>query len=251
MNNIHYTSRGEGIPLLFQHGLGADLTQVTGLLDEITGVRLITADMRGHGKTPWDDGRIPSFDSYADDLVYLLDELNLDSVIMGGISMGAGLALNMASRYPDRVNAMILVRPAWLMEPAPENLWHLLAVAALLAYPDGQQVFEGNRAFREMQMEVPNAASSVLGMFDRAQQEYTAALLNAMVHDRPVGEVPEKPALIIGNEADPLHPWEMAEEWYALLPSSEIYKIPSRYVNPEGHAKELNTHIKRFIQQQT
>jgi pimeloyl-ACP methyl ester carboxylesterase len=250
LDRIHHISRGEGVPLLFQHGLGANISQVTGLLEEFADIQLITADMRGHGGTPWDPERLPSFDSYTDDLVRLLDFLRIDRVIMGGISMGAGLTLNMASRYPDRVQSMILVRPAWLMEGAPKNLCDLLDIAALLPYPDGQETFEGKPGFIEIQRNVPNAASSVLGMFDRDQQDHTPELLQAMVNDTPVTEAPSKPALILGNDSDPLHPWAMAEQWHAMLPVSEIYKIPSRYVDPEGHATALNQHIKEFLNQQ-
>ena len=45
----------------------------------------------------------------------------METVVAGGISMGAGAALNFALRYPSRVKALIISRPAWLDAPSPSN----------------------------------------------------------------------------------------------------------------------------------
>ena len=61
-----------------------------------------------------------SFEVFADDVIALADHLGLVRFIIGGISLGAGTALNLAVRYPDRVAALVLCRPAWLDRPQAE-----------------------------------------------------------------------------------------------------------------------------------
>lgn len=58
-----------------------------------------------------------TFDGMADDVTALLDRLELPSVIVVGMSMGAAIAVRMALREPDRVRGLVLIRPAWLDRP--------------------------------------------------------------------------------------------------------------------------------------
>ena len=47
----------------------------------------------------------------------MIDMLHLQQIAVGGISMGAAVALNFALRYPQRVLGLVLVRPASLNAP--------------------------------------------------------------------------------------------------------------------------------------
>src|SRR5208282_2857386 len=102
-------------PFVFQHGLGADLSQPMAFFGKDRPFRLISLDCRGHGKTvPLGDRQYLRFNSLTDDITNLLDYLNVSKVMIGGISMGAGVALNFAVRHPERTRALILSRVAWL-----------------------------------------------------------------------------------------------------------------------------------------
>ena len=48
---FHYRDEGDGLPFVFQHGLGGDLSQPFGVYRPAAGVRLIGFDFRGHGET--------------------------------------------------------------------------------------------------------------------------------------------------------------------------------------------------------
>src|SRR3954452_4933919 len=103
--NFHYRDDGRGLPVVFQHGLGGDLTVPLGLFSPPEGVRLVSFDARYHGETrPLGDPSKLTFHTLADDLLALLDHLAIDRAVIGGISMGAGLALNFAIRYPERTS---------------------------------------------------------------------------------------------------------------------------------------------------
>jgi pimeloyl-ACP methyl ester carboxylesterase len=58
---FHYLDSGEGVPFIFQHGLGGDVTQPYGLFTPPLPFRLLSFDFRGHGETrppaAWDQPR--------------------------------------------------------------------------------------------------------------------------------------------------------------------------------------------------
>jgi pimeloyl-ACP methyl ester carboxylesterase len=96
-------------------------------------LRVFSFDCRGHGlTTPLGPLERLAFSSFADDLRTILDSMAVDKAIVGGISMGAGIALNFATRNPDRVTALILARPAWLDRARPRNLEILRTISRLL-----------------------------------------------------------------------------------------------------------------------
>src|SRR6476620_264725 len=130
---FHYASAGEGLPFVFQHGMGADVTQPLSSGGNLPGWRMIAMDCRGHGQTEanLDPSRI-SFAQFAEDLAMLLNSLSIERAVVGGISMGAGVALAFALAHPERVTGLMLVRPAWLDHPFPPNLrWFPLAAGFL------------------------------------------------------------------------------------------------------------------------
>src|SRR5262249_47436928 len=101
---FHYLDVGQGTPFVFQHGLGGDVRQPAGLFRPPQGVRLLCLDARAHGRTePLGSPSALTFDVFGDDLVAWLDYLGVGRAVLGGISMGAGVALNVAVRYPERV----------------------------------------------------------------------------------------------------------------------------------------------------
>src|SRR5215213_7937680 len=84
-------SGGAGTPFFFQHGLGADTTQPFSLFLPPRHVRLLAFDARGHGATkPMGEANHLRFNTFADDLRTLMDDLKIHRAIIGGISMGAG-----------------------------------------------------------------------------------------------------------------------------------------------------------------
>jgi pimeloyl-ACP methyl ester carboxylesterase len=98
--HFHYSDSGEGLPVVFQHGLGSDLRQLVALFQPPLGFRLLSMDFRAHGDTrPVGPPEKTSMAAFADDLVAFLDMLGIGQTVVGGISMGAAVALNLALRF--------------------------------------------------------------------------------------------------------------------------------------------------------
>ena len=109
---------GGSMPFMFQHGLGGDANQPLGYIGDAPPSPVISLNARGHAPSSDIDPAAATFDTFADDVIALADQLELARFIVGGISLGAGTALNLAIRYPDRVAALVLCRPAWLDRPS-------------------------------------------------------------------------------------------------------------------------------------
>ncbi|WP_267643211.1 alpha/beta fold hydrolase [Haloarchaeobius amylolyticus] len=101
------TDRGDGPPLVLCHGTLMDRTmfdpQVEALSDQY---RVVAYDTRART-----DRYADSYDLYdlADDCAALMDALDIDSCVLGGMSMGGFMALRFAERYPDRVDGLVLI----------------------------------------------------------------------------------------------------------------------------------------------
>lgn len=137
---LRVTDEGEGRPLLFVHGLACDTSDWLAQLRRFrSDYRVIAPDLRGHGRsTVTSEGY--DLDTYTDDLVRLLDELEVRSCVVIGHSLGSLIAGWLAIEYPSRVSALVGLDPAWAA-PSERSMYQKFAAAA--AEPGGfASVFE-------------------------------------------------------------------------------------------------------------
>ncbi len=80
---------------------------------------MIRYDLRGHGRSGPSDQKRYSMATYADDLAALMDALGIESAVLCGLSWGGGIAQVFAVRYPQRVQALILVGTTVSMSLTP------------------------------------------------------------------------------------------------------------------------------------
>jgi 3-oxoadipate enol-lactonase len=102
-------SGGDGPPLVLSHGFLMDremfAPQVPALAPEF---RVITWDERGFGETEFDLQPFTYWDS-ARDCLGLLDHLDIDRAVLGGMSQGGFLSMRAALLAPERVRALVLI----------------------------------------------------------------------------------------------------------------------------------------------
>ena len=105
---VEFTSKGTGFPILFVHGGHSSCNETLfhkGF--DTKKFRLITPSRPGYGKTPLSN--LVTAKDTAELFIALLDELNIKSVILVGISAGGLAAIELASNFPDRVEKLILI----------------------------------------------------------------------------------------------------------------------------------------------
>lgn len=128
--SMHYKDLGSGQPIMLLHGfpLCHKMWQPQAEALVTAGNRVILPDLRGFGDSPV--GSVPpSIGQLADDLIALLDYLKVEQTVIGGMSMGGYILLNLLSRYPQRVSAacFIVTRADGDDETAQAKRNHLLA----------------------------------------------------------------------------------------------------------------------------
>ncbi len=100
------------VPAVFIHSLAGNTTQWTPQLFHARRTRRALAlDLRGHGQSDAPrDGRY-DLDAYAADLGAVLDALRIPRIVLVGHSMGGGVAVAFAGRWPERAAGLLLVDP--------------------------------------------------------------------------------------------------------------------------------------------
>jgi len=253
---FHYRDAGEGLPFVFQHGLGGDVSQPLGLYRPAAGIRLITFDMRAHGQTdPLGDVAKLRMATLAGDLVALLDHLEIDTAVVGGISLGSAVAVNVALQFPARVRGLVLSRPAWLEGPVPENVRNYGLIARLireLGVRKGREQFQSMAEFQAMERDSPDCAQSLVGQFEQPRAEEFAARLERLAADTPVRSGDDygtirAPTLILGNRQDPIHPWSYAETLAQLIPGAELRELTPKSVSTVAHAADVQRALDGFL----
>ncbi|TME18560.1 MAG: alpha/beta hydrolase [Chloroflexi bacterium] len=105
--NLYYEFHGAGRPLILLHGglgSGEMFGPILPLLAESH--RVVAVDLQGHGRTA-DIDRPIDVRLMADDIAALIDHLGLDRPDVVGYSLGGGVALHTAAKYPAKVRRLV------------------------------------------------------------------------------------------------------------------------------------------------
>ncbi len=253
---FHYRDEGSGLPFVFQHGLGADLAQPFSLFRPPSGVRLIAFDCRAHGETGVGDRTSIKLATSADDLRALLNHLGIAQAVVGGISMGAAVALNLTLRFPNRVRGLVLSRPAWTDRPHPWNVHMFSLIAGLVREHGpqrGQELFRQTPEYAEALEKWPDVARSLASQFEHPRVAETAFKLEQIIHDSPCSDLKELaaikvPTLILANDLDPIHPLEFGHLLAEVIPGSAFQQITSKSISVEKHERDVQIALERFFQ---
>jgi pimeloyl-ACP methyl ester carboxylesterase len=132
---LAYEEAGRGDPpLLLVHCWAGDHTTLAPQAEHFRRAhRVVAVDLRGHGQSdrPHQDYTVAGF---ADDLVWLADQLGLTKPVVVGHSMGGNIALELAARRPDFPAAIVMIDSC--IVPAPALLDALKRAAEGLRGPD-------------------------------------------------------------------------------------------------------------------
>jgi pimeloyl-ACP methyl ester carboxylesterase len=230
---LHYERHGEGSRVLvFLHGLLLDNQLSRRLAADLAdrGFQVILLDLPGHGGS--DKPRHASahrMDSYARHVVALLDELGIDEAVVGGVSLGANVSLQVAVQAPERVRGLLVEMPVleWAVPGAA-----VVFLPMLLGVHYAAPVV---RVVASVARRVPRTTiaplDSVITMIS-AEPEEIAAVLHGML----VGPVTptyearhgiQAPALVIGHRIDFLHPFTDADHLTRQLPHARLIEAHS------------------------
>jgi pimeloyl-ACP methyl ester carboxylesterase len=214
-------------------------------------------ECRGQGRSDPGPPAELSIRTFGEDLAFLAESLGIERAIVGGISMGAAIALRLAVVRPDLVSGLVLARPAWLFDRAPDNMRPYGLVGALLGGQDpsaARDAFERSDVAGKLAREAPDNLASLLGFFDRPAPATTAALLTAIAADGPGPGVDEAevrriavPTLVIGHADDLVHPLAYARRLAATIPGARLAEITSKVADRARYVAEFRSALSTFL----
>ena len=167
---------GPGIPLVFVHGNGANLTQWDAQLRHFRkSRRAIAYDLRGMGSshTPI-DGSYSVADMSAD-LHAIVNALNLDRFVLVGHSYGGHVVAAYAAAHPERVAGVVYADAAGDIRPRPEAWEKYLTALRMDKRATVTAAFEPMLTTAS-----PAVKTAVLGSVDRTSTEAFVTAMEGM-----------------------------------------------------------------------
>ena len=95
-------------PLVFIHGVGLDNEMWEPQTNSLKNHSLITYDLLGHGKTPYNKEEI-TLNNFSNQLDHLLKFLKIDKINLIGFSLGSLIALDFASKFQNKLKSLTVI----------------------------------------------------------------------------------------------------------------------------------------------
>jgi pimeloyl-ACP methyl ester carboxylesterase len=231
-HRIEYDAYGEGKRLLvLVHGLLMNRRMFDRLGPELAsrGNRVVTVDMLGHGSSDRpEDLRLYSMPLFARQVVALLDHLEEESAVIGGTSLGANIALELAVRHPKRARALFIEMP--VLDNALAAVTGFFA-PLLLGLKLGRPLFEGvslvTRAIPRTTHLIDIGLDWVRQRPGPSQAVLEGLLLGETAPHREERVKIDHQTLIVGHPRDPLHPFSDSGMLLEELPNARLVEANS------------------------
>lgn len=222
--NIYYEEYGTGEPLLLLHGNSSSISLFEKQLPVFSKqFRVIAVDTRGQGKSS-EDGKLYTYDLFAEDMNALLDKLKLDSVNIVGWSDGGNTGLIMAMRYPKKVKKLVTMGANVFIDKTVVDKW----------------VFkELNKQEKELKNDTTAWAKNRLRLIDLLQTEpkHTFKELNVI----------SCPVLVVAGEKDIIRE-EHTKSIAANIAGSTLMIVPKEtHYFPSDNPAAFNKAVIEFI----
>jgi pimeloyl-ACP methyl ester carboxylesterase len=211
-HRIGFDEYGEGErPIILTHGLLMNRRMFERLGPALAkrGNRVICVDLLGHGRSDQpDDLRLYSMPLFAEQVLALLDHLGLERAVVGGTSLGANVALELAVRHAERVEGLFIEMP--VLDNALAGVAAIFA-PILLGLRLGKPAIELSSRLASL---IPRTNHIVDIGLDWARRRpgpsiavLEGLLLGETAPPREQRRLIDRPALVVGHQRDPLHPF--------------------------------------------
>jgi 3-oxoadipate enol-lactonase len=248
---IHWDEIGEGTPVLLIMGHSFTAASWWPVAPELaTRHRVITFDNRGVGKSG--SSRSWTVQDMVSDAIAVLDAAGVVAAHVYGVSMGGGIALEMAISHPERVRSVVLgcTMAQTSVAPPPGRLKKALLRAvpsSLLLAMGGKGLYGDNapadRVARDQQVlrEAHIPKSGVI-----RQAEAVAAYSTTEEKVRAV----TAPALVLHGTLDQAVAYEQGQRLATLVPGARLVTFDgARHNYLIDHGPEANAEVLSFFEQ--
>ncbi len=249
--SLHYEDYGQGAPLLLLHGLGSSGLdweyQVPAF--RAAGYRVITLDLRGHGRSDKPRERY-SMRMFSADVEALIDHLHLGPVHLVGLSMGAMVGFQLAVDQPHLLKSLCIVNSGPQVKVRGANdVWQWFKRWSLARVMSMQTL---GQALGKLLFPQPGQADLRRKIAERWARNDKRAYLASF--DAIVGwGVQERlsritcPVLVISADRD-YTPVAVKQAYVKLMPDARLVVIDhSRHATPLDQPEAFNRTVLEFI----
>jgi len=252
---MYYEEKGHGEPLILIMGFGAPGSLWELHVNEYSkNFRCIMVDNRGVGSSDQPSSPYNS-KMMADDIAGLMDELNIKSARVAGISMGGTIAQSLTINHPHKVKSMVLISTWGKFDKYAISVYENLIKLRKVCNPSdfmeliqlwifATDYFEKNiDSLKQGQMDASNNSNP-------QSQDGFEGQLNACINHDSIEQLSQinKPTFIVVGEADIFTPLAFSLTLHKKIINSKILKIPKT-----GHAchwenlELFNNETSRFL----
>jgi pimeloyl-ACP methyl ester carboxylesterase len=212
--DLYFETQGRGERLLLLHGFtgsGGDWRYVFEAPPR--GYELVIPDLRGHGRSTGAEGAF-TFGQCALDVAALLDHLGVGRVRAIGLSGGAQTLLHLATRQPERVEAMVLVSTAPYFPDSARAV-----MSQMTAEGRTEEEWKSMRARHKLG---DGQIRSLWTHGNRFQDSYDDVNFTPPSLARITART-----LIVHGDLDPLYPVSLPAEMHASIRGSRLWIVPN------------------------
>jgi sigma-B regulation protein RsbQ len=244
-NNVTVTGRPDGPAVVLAHGFGCDQNMwrliVPALADRYRVVLFDYVGSGGSDLSSWSEERYATLDGYAQDVVDVCDELELERAVFVGHSVSAMVGVLAAKAAPERIGALVMVAPSpcYIDDDGYRGGFTAEDIDELLASLESNYlgwssamapVIMGNPERPELGQELTNSFCATDP--DIARVFARTTFLSDSRQDLKDVRVP---TLVLECAQDVIAPREVGAFVHAAIPSSRLVTL-----NATGHCPQLS-----------
>lgn len=218
--DLSYSDAGGGSrTLLLIHGHPFNRTMWQPQVDCLrSSYRVLVPDLRGYGKSPLPEGSHETrLETFAADNLTLAESLGVKKFILGGLSMGGQIVLEMYRQAPDRIEALLLADTFSDLDTAERKQWRFTMADCLER--EGMQKYANEELTKMITPanagQLPKVAAHVMEMMTTTSPRGAAAALRGRaqrIDYTPLLRDIRVPTLVVVGREDSYTPVATAEK---------------------------------------
>jgi pimeloyl-ACP methyl ester carboxylesterase len=265
---VHVIEAGEGPPIVLLHGTSTSSLLFLPLLERLEGLRAIAVDRPGFGLS--DPAGVPRERFRKGAVEFLdevLDELEVETAVLAGASMGGTWALWYALARPDRLRGLVLLGAAPLLPstrvPPPLRVMATPVVGELLerlTKPSPKMVVRMMASMGEKDtiINYPDQIEALVAAGnDPVMSQVNLAELRTAISPigfrRSLRVGPDElrqltvPTLLIWGDHDPVGAVKAAEATAKLIPNAHLEVLPAGHGPWLGNPDRTAELVSKFV----
>lgn len=238
-----YIEMGEGTPIIILHGLMGGLSNFHGVMNHFPpkGYKVLVPELPIYDM-PLLKTNVKSFAKFLEGFI---EHKSLTDVILLGNSLGGHIGLLHTKLYPKKVKALVITGSSGLYESAMGDGYPKRGDYEFIKKKAQDVFYDPEVATKEIVDEVFATVN------DRIKLVKTLAIAKSAIRHNMSKDLPHMltPTCIIWGKNDSVTPPNVAEEFHALLPDSDLYWIDKCGHAPMmEHPQEFNTVLDAWLE---